>query len=104
MKKAIVMRICGDLICDFCSDPKPVANFQADDFVLGEGNPELVSRGGWFACEACAKLIEARDWPLLQLRAVQIMIERNPDISAGHIIQCVKQAQALFRKHMRLDT
>jgi hypothetical protein len=91
-------------ICDFCSDPEPVAEFQADDFVLDKGKPELVSRGGWFACALCSHFIETNNWPLLEARAIYKLVKENPDLPVSHISTCVKTSQIRFRQHMRLDT
>lgn len=48
--------------CDFCSDPKPSWVFPARSFTTAGGNTSL---GDWMACDICAGLIRAGEWPML---------------------------------------
>ena len=56
----------SELICDFCSAPRPSVEYPADETEL----PGLtISIGSWLACADCAELIDADDREALALRS-----------------------------------
>lgn len=56
------------MICDFCSSPNVVSEYQAKDFP----DPTLccMSEGSWSGCPECSDLIDNEEWSALTQRSV----------------------------------
>lgn len=85
-------------ICDFCSDPHPVVNEAATDFLVNPG-PVGVSKGAWGACQTCHDLIAREDWMELEKRAVVAMRQKFPRSSRRDVQFAVQSMQRQFRIH-----
>lgn len=55
-------------ICDFCSAPRPVVQFIAEDFESIRG--VAMSQGNWYACAPCKQLVENYRWDELADRCL----------------------------------
>jgi len=87
-------------LCDFCSDPHPVVNEAAEDFVVQPG-PAGKSIGAWGACRTCHGLIVREDWLALEDRAVEAMRRLYPHTPVCDVLHAVQAIQAQFRSHRR---
>lgn len=70
-------------VCDFCSDPNIVKDYDCTDYVVPVKGPdgrtvELGSAGKWAACKECAELVDKKDKVGLEQRAFQTMLKRSP--------------------------
>ena len=99
----------GKHICDFCSDPYPVWNYECPDYVVEE-YPEVkaiaerekmvsTSRGNWAACGECARLIENKNWPFLAKRSALQIKKRYPDRELKQVVDIVSHLQRTFKEH-----
>ena len=98
----------GDDLCDFCSDPNPIWDYDCPDFIVGterqtSRNDTLyveVSRSNWAACEVCGRLIEDKQWDNLHMRAAtKIWVRHNMARKLDDVLRQVRQIQAPFREH-----
>jgi hypothetical protein len=94
-----------NLVCDFCSDPHPAWDYEAEDSLLMAvgargGAPEIhLSRGSWTACDPCHELIEADEWGDMLLRSAEGFTARHSDLGLSPAVvgQFIAQAHATFR-------
>src|SRR5262245_36108258 len=70
--------------CDFCDkEIRAVREYPCDDFTIGaavgEDAPTQVwnSVGSWFACETCARLVDAGNKDALAHRAVGLITKKQ---------------------------
>lgn len=69
-------------VCDFCSTPKVIWCYPAEDFTAYTfGNLIGQSVGGWAACQDCWALIEADDRRGLAERSTALLIDTNPEMA-----------------------
>ena len=100
------VRVSDDLVCDFCSDPHPIHTFEAEDNLLmhkAPGFPEMRSRGGWMACEACKAMIDTERWNDLLERSVDAMNEKHsiPRNEMVFVRAAIQRSHGLFRAHRK---
>ena len=92
-------------ICDFCSDHNPVRVYAAADFTFQkESALPQVSEGAWSACQACAEMIDAENWPALTERALAALYKKFPSRHERFLLRVVvEQLHDNFRRHRRAD-
>lgn len=88
-------------ICDFCSDPMVVGEFQASDHMVAKEPVKIESVGAWAVCAPCLRLIEGEEWKELERRAYFSFREKYPELPSGHHLRTIQKMQKLFREHMR---
>jgi len=69
-----------DVLCDFCSSPKTMTRYRAQDFIVDMPGPVQESVGDWAACELCTKMIDTANWDALLDHAVASLYEANPEM------------------------
>ncbi len=81
--------------CDFCAADMGTFVLPAGDF-QDPNNPNRWSRGGWAACEACARLIEAGHWALLLVRVAEVFKQQHGQrMDLGQVLHLWGLHQAL---------
>ena len=74
----------ANLQCDFCSAPCPSWRYPARSFIAYRAsNLAGESVGGWAACDACHKLVEADDRYSLAQRSLDELILKHPEARAA---------------------
>lgn len=58
------------MLCDFCSNPKPVYSLGCTTFTIPELGTKSVD--AWLACPLCYELIMSQDWDALAERSVEL--------------------------------
>ena len=96
-------------LCDFCSSTPVYKSYAAEDFVVDKGETALISesKGAWAACERCAKLIDAEDWPGLTKYSIQTFAKHNglPErVVTVMLGDDLKRLHDLFRAHKRMES
>jgi hypothetical protein len=92
----------GTLICDFCSDPRIVKDYNCSDFIVEDTG--LGSAGKWAACARCAEMIDRGDKEALTQRALECIFLKHPEWpQEGYVIEgTLKFLQDLHAEFWRL--
>ncbi len=92
----------GRMVCDFCNRTPVVCEFPCGDFLWGlveesDGSiSEHWNRGGYLACEACRKLVDAGEYVRLVNRQCQLWIADN---GTDPMRASLEASISLFVKH-----
>jgi hypothetical protein len=78
--KLTLSAIPGQEVCDFCSSPEIVKDYDCQDFHLPVGGSTMTagSLGKWASCAECARLIDAEDREGLVVRSLECFYRNNP--------------------------
>lgn len=82
--------------CDFCYLPSPQWRIPSQDFET----VVTTSKGDWYACAVCAKLIEAGQWSGLLSRAEQFWNRSHPVPMSPMLREVLRQTYSSLRANM----
>ena len=101
---SLVIRI-PENVCDFCSAPDPPWIYPCEAYRAPLAFPEqIVVRGIWLACEACADDIEACRLAELTTRAM-IRVEQDlPSLTPAQRAQLSYDLRRIHQKFMEFRT
>lgn len=98
----------GTPVCDFCSDPRIVTDYDCSDYVIPVTGPDgktmkLGSKGKWAACAQCAAIVDRGDQEALLQRSMECLFLKHPEWPReGYVIEgTIKFLQDLHEEFWR---
>lgn len=92
------------MLCDFCTVELSSGHsiYTATDFIVDGTEGLCRSKEDWYACEECARLINAEDMDALAIRAYDAMQEK-PELPKGDVLAFLRSMYGQFQKHRNTE-